>query len=222
MADLAALALELAEAERRYAEAQEDVKHKRQKVKDERKAAKKQWVFAPFVVDVLLLLYYLANYEKPVAVAYAQGLAKKTKWPSRDDEEVTVLVSDLFLAADEEHFLDLISATEASSEEIKRARQIAVQFKADYDAAKWAKDNNVNKGVAPPSDAVLEHIVENRSTSEFHTAVASSEYLFNHTSTGRSYVCRWRQTWGGRYGGIRVVSDISQEVAQEKAAAFFA
>lgn len=218
MADLDSLERQLAEATAAYADSKRDVKRKRQEVKDEKKIEKKQWKFTPFVVDVLLILFYLATYQSIVAVAYAQNVAGKTKWRRRDDEEVADLVYHLFLEADMEHFLELTSMTEDSSQHVRRARQAAVKFKAEFDAAQWAKSSNVNKGVAPPSDAVLSRMLQNRTDSGLN-GDDDFAYLLNATSTGRSYVSRWRGRWGGRYGAIRVLSDITMDEANEKARA---
>ena len=218
MADLASLEKRLAEAQANFQQSQREVKRQRLYVREERKKEKKQWLFPPFAMNVLLILYYLANYHSVVAVSYAQKLARKTKWDVLDDEQVAHIVEEMFLAVDLDHFVMLIDVSNDTPHHIEAAMRIAVKFKAEFDAAQWTKRNNTAKGIAPPSSVILAKIIENRIASPLHID-PPPEYLHNDSSTGRTYMWRWRKQWGGRYGGIRALNDISAEASKEKVSA---
>lgn len=217
MADVALLEKRLGEAQAQVAEARRDVKRKRQKVKDEQQKEKKHWAFSSFVVNVLLVLYFLADYRSHVAVAFAHKEAVKRKWGHRADEEIADLIYQLFLNADMHDFAEVTCISDDTPTQVRKASETAVKFKAEYDAAEWAKKNNT-KGVAPASATILQRIVESTKASPLSVTLPT-EYLFNDSSTGRSYVRRWRKRWGGRYGGIRARNNIEAETSLLKAAA---
>ena len=135
MADVALLEKRLAEAQAQVAEAQRDVQCKRQRVKDEQKTKQKQWVLSSFVVNVLLILYFLADYQSHVAVVYAEKMAMKKKWEHREDEEIADLIYNLFLNADMQHFVLITCINDDTPMQVRRASEIALKFKAEYDPA---------------------------------------------------------------------------------------
>ena len=191
------------------------LKRLRQEVRREQNQISSIWYFNPYVVAVLLLLYYLGNYSSVFSVAYVQCLAKKKKWPERSDEEILDVVQRLFLSVDATTFAELTSDEASEVYTYRRAQQAARKFKAEYEAVIWTKDANARKGLAPGSDVILFRLVR---ASEQEPADLTSPlcHFLDATSSGRVYMHRWRKQYGGRYGSVRPIANLSSEQVSTK------
>ena len=91
-----------------------------------------------------------------------------------------------------------------------RIAQIAKKRLAERKTAHWVRDENFGPGVAPSSDAMIEKFVELAGPQVAKTVPLVSR-------TGRRFCQQLRQTWGIRFGVLKIRDDMPVSTIKAKA-----
>ena len=177
-----------------------------------RKLAQPQpWCLAGFLLHTVLILYYLGPYSPRLPLPYLHFTGKEKHWPEITDEELRALIETAFLDAPAQLFLELCDPLNPSDEQ---AYQAALDFRSQFDTMKWCEEMNTTRGLAPSSATVLHrlHTDNEARPQEFQRHIPMNTWV----STPRTFVHKWRRRFGGRFGCIRIVPNLTAESMMAK------
>lgn len=186
----------------------------KQKQKDLAKKAKKLWQLTPFMNAVALIVYVLAGYTAIPAARYLMAEAARRKWPEKSEEELRRLVEDVFLNSEE---TDIACLCDLARPRNAKAAKAAVRWTEEWRLAVWVEDLNLARGVAPPTDAVLERFEQQRRA--LPESVRPTCKGVADEARARMWASRWRRRWGGKHGRIRPKDEMTAEEKRAKARA---
>ena len=174
-------------------------------------ASSRVWLIEGIRLEILLTIYVLADCRHEPAVSYLRRIGRQHRWPQKSDTELTVLVQDMFLAADINQLANL--ANFDNRDDIHRLRA-ATDYVWQWRLSSWTAQQN-DKGITPPTSLVLDEWAKScmavpldlRPPYWGNAAFASS----------RMRALRWRRRFGGRIGAIRVCQHTPVDVMQNKA-----
>jgi len=178
--------------------------------------ARRLWHLSRREINVLLILYGLAEYAPGPAAQYVAMLASKRKWPPKPMHELELLVGDLFLRADVQHFVALVD--EQSPADVDAFR-VAAAFIREWAVAEWVRDLNQRQGVAPPTEMVLQEFERRRL--QYPEGLRPRELGGIDESRVREWARQWRLRWGARHARVRVRGeDLGPAEIREKVPSF--
>ena len=164
------------------------------------------------VGDACVVAYALADYDVEPAVKLLQLEGDRHEWPTRTAAELGALVEEVFCNMHTADPAGLVALIDSPSGDAVMRR--AVGLVEEWRLYRWGLEQNVAKGVAPPSRAMLEELARDRHRrghaaphGRGTTAVASS----------RQYMTRFRRRWGGHFGALSECYDSPQDEMVEKA-----
>ena len=158
----------------------------------------------PVISHGILIVYVLSDYDVTPACEFLRRYFKQKYAESLPEPELKKLVEDLFLRCNED---ELAALTDRADPANREAMRKAEQFLLDYSLHRYVREQNMQKGVAPTTQMVLErkHFNENR-----HEGAAQQpmSHHAGHTK-GRSWAWRWRSRWQVQWKAMRAIEDIS-------------
>ena len=184
------------------------------KQKQERRKEKNAWKLKEGLRNVLLIAYVLAGYTAIAAAKYLIGEAARRKWSVKPEEEVRMLIEDLFLAATEQELADLCHLPDPKD---PRAAKMAVRLVEEWRLAAWVENLNYARGVAPSTEAVLQRL--GQQLQALPAGVRPDAPGVSAEGRARMWAMRWRRKWGAKYGSIRPKEDIQPAEMRQKASA---
>ena len=157
-------------------------------------ASSRVWLIEGAKLEILLTIYVLADCRHEPAVSYLRRIGRQHRWPQKSDTELTVLVQDMFLAADINQLANL--ANFDNRDDIHRLRT-ATDHVWQWRLSSWTAQQN-DKGITPPTSLVLD------------------QWAKNSIAVPRMRALQWRRKFGGRIGAIRVRQHTPVDVMQSK------
>ena len=205
----------LARLDSALALAKQRIQAERQREKDRRKAEKKKaakaWALAGGLAHIVLIIYVLCGYRAEAAVHYLADLGRKRRWPAKEDEELEVMVENVFLAVNVD---DLVALCDLRDPKDLGAAKVAVRVSEEWRLVQWVERLNFERGVAPSTEMVLARWAERRE--ELPLMCRPPDLGVAAEARSRAWAMRWRRRWGGRHGRIRVREDLSIEEMRAK------
>ena len=177
-----------------------------------RKLAQPQpWCLAGFLLHTMLILYYLGPYSPRLPLPYLHFTGKAKDWPEITDEELTALIETAFLDAPAKLFLELCDPVHPSDDQ---AYQAALDFRSQFETMQWCEEMNTTKGLAPSSATILHRLYTDNEArpQDFQRHIPMNTWV----STPRTFVHKWRRRFGGRFGCIRIVPNLTAESMMAK------
>ena len=157
----------------------------------------KAWALSIQMQHVTLIAFVLSEYNVQPCVHYLRACGRERHWPAPSDDELATLVEHIFLHAELDHIAALSDTIDPSDID---ALNIAVKYVHEWKVSDWAMRMNVNAGVAPCTEALLQQAEAARLC--FPACVRPP----NVGSIGEKRAKRWarrlRDRWGGRYGSV--------------------
>ena len=165
------------------------------------------WLVEGVKLNIVLAIYVLADCRHEPAVSYLRRMGRQHRWPQKSDTELTVLVEDMFLAADINQLASLSNVDHHDDSHVLRA---ATDYVWQWRLASWAAKQN-DKGITPPTTLVLDQWAKNRIADLRPPYLDSTAF-----ASARMRALRWRRKFGGRIGAIRVRQHTPVDVMQSK------
>ena len=193
------------------------IKVLRQQDRDEKKKKTKLWQLGAWLTHVVIILVFRASLRHVVITDPAVKLlcvtAKKRRWPAKPEEEIALMVHNLFIyGVGEEEMFALCDDHHPSDPSAFKA---AVRWSLEWELFLWANKLNDEKGLAPSTGQVLLRAeLLRRQLPELHRPAAKGVAA---QSSARMWAFRWRKRWGGRHANIRFRDDIPVEEMRAKA-----
>ena len=183
-----------------FADVHRSAKRLRKRKATRRSASARVWLVEGVKLSIVLTIYVLADCRHAPAVSYLRRMGRQHRWPQTSDAELTVLLEDMFLAADINQLASLSNVGHHDGSHVLRA---ATDYVWQLRLASWIAQKK-DKGITPPTSLVLDQLAKNR------TAVPMGLRPLYWGSTvfasARMRALRWRRKFGGRIGAIRVPS----------------
>ena len=161
---------------------------------------------------VVLIVFALSGHQPVPAVNFLSETGRKRRWPPREDEDLRVLVEDLFLGVDVAVLTDLCDLAQPSD---PSAAAVAVRISEEWRLAQWVQQLNEQKGVAPTTEMMLARLEERRL--QLPEASRPGHRGTSADGHARAWAWRLRRRWGARYGKVRSREDMPLEEMQAKA-----
>ena len=191
----------------------QEMRRARQRQKSAKKSEESAWRLPAGVRHTVLIVFVLADYTKEPAIQFLKASARRRHWPEKSDEDLDNMVDELFLGADVH---EVAAITDEDNPSDAPAMQAAAEYLQQWRVVAWTRQLNVQKGVAPSTDALLQKAEECRGK-----APAAARPSSKGTSVevrARMWARRLRLRWAGRLGRIRVREDLTVQQMREKAA----
>ena len=198
-------------------ETRQEMRRARQRQKAANKAKESAWRLPASVQHTVLIVFVLADYTKEPALQFLKASARRRRWPEKSDEDLDNLVDELFLEADVH---EVAALTDEDNPSDAPAMQVAAEYLQQWRLVAWTRQLNVQKGVAPSTDALLQKAEENRDKTP--AAARPSGKGTSAEARARMWARRLRLRWAGRLGRIRVREDLTVQQMREKAFRKFA
>lgn len=178
------------------------------------RAAARAWILPDQMRHSVLIAYTQADYEFAPATKLLAACGRQMHWPAKSEEDLVRLVEDLFLEVDE---VQLAALTDLGDPSDAGAVHDAMRYVQEWRLADWTARLNVEKGVAPSTDALLRQLEAQRLV-----LPASARPAARGTSaeaSARVWISAWRKRWGARYGRVKIREDVSVDDMRFKAGA---
>jgi len=160
---------------------------------------------------IVLIVFSESGFSDEPATLYLAQIGRRRGWPSATDAQLQRLVQDWFMAVDSG---DLAKLTDAANPADAAALHDAQCWLEEWRLTTWARRQNVERGVAPSTAAVLQRLSDDR-------AAAGHDDPCERGTTAepaaRMWASRFRRRWGGRYGRLTVGDDVDVPEVLEKA-----
>lgn len=155
--------------------------------------------------------YILADCDAELPLAYLTAVQKEHHWPERDAAALTVLVSDCFLAADEDRLVSIVDENDARN---TRVLTVAHKYMSWWSTVVWCRAQNL-KGITPPTSLLLGE----RESRRMRAPEMARPLPCGTARCGaaRSLASKWRRRFHGRIGVIRPREDLQPLVVHNKA-----
>ena len=137
---------DLADARRRLQNAQ----HRAAAAERKRK---RQWRFSDELQRAALILYDMGHPDASAATAFLMRAAAHCKREERPEADVRELVETMYLEVD---LHDLVALCDITNPSDQRAMRSALKFWEEWCLARWVEETNAQKGVPPPTLALLD------------------------------------------------------------------
>jgi len=200
-----------AELDIALAEANGECRRARRKVNDEAKRDAKAWLLSPALKHTVLVIYALADYTAEPAAKFLQNNGRKRHWPEKTEEELVAIVESYFLEVDSAELADLSDINDPSDAAAMRAALVYVE---QWRLAKWTARQNLEVGVAPSTESVLQRLEEQRV--QLPEAVRPRAIGTAAEPRARVWAGAFRNRWGGKHARIRVRDDIPMAELRDK------
>ena len=174
----------------------------KKQVKAAQKRLRSQWRFPKPMQRVALILFDKGQHGLAAAAAFLTKEAQKRQWPPKPEDEVRRLPQDWFLEADVTEFAALCDAANPAD---PAAMRLATKFWQEWSLAAWVEDANMNKGVAPPTAAVLDHCEQLRAAVPDLVRPAAKGVVAQ--GKARTWAWRFRKRFGLIHGAIPTTKD---------------
>ena len=179
-------------------EARRRLQNEQHRVAAAERKRKQQWRFSAELQRVALILYDKGHPDASAATAFLMRAAAKRKWQERPEADVRELVETMYLEVDLHDSVALCDITNPSDQ---RAMQSALRFWEEWCLAQWVEETNAQKGVAPPTAALLGRWETRRRN--YPEGVRPSARGLPVEAWNRMWAMRFRKRWGIRHGAIR-------------------
>ena len=134
---------------------------KRIKLEKRRAASKERaWLLEQQHKDIVLTLYQLSDFACDAVVPYLDRIRAERHWPRRGDEELCDMVVAVFMEQELEYMLALLDVESISD---VSAYAMAYEYSIQWRVAAWTEQQNLTKGIAPPTAHVLDKLEKARS-----------------------------------------------------------
>jgi len=180
---------------------------KRKRADEERRSS--QTFGSKFVKYMCLVLYALCNYEVAAAAHYLQVWRKKNKREELDTSVLYVVVETWFLEWPDDKLGDLFDPPSAWHE---RLHQHAATFLREYELAEWVGSLNLNKGIAPTTEMVCDHM----GALVKRDMGIDSDRGNLALSKNRSWAYKWRWRWDVGIGRVKMAAVLPVEEIRQK------
>ena len=184
----------------------------KKQVKAAQKRLRSQWRFPKLVQRVALILYDKGQHGLAAATAFLTKEAQKRQWPAKPEDEVRRFPEDWFLEVDVNEFAALCDAANPAD---LAAMRLATKFWQEWSLAAWVEEANLDKGVAPPTAAVLDHCEHLRAAAPQPVRPAAKGVMAQ--GKARAWAWRFRQRFGFIHGAIPTKDDMPVPELNEKA-----
>ena len=190
----------------------QELKRARWRQKDARRAKASVWRLTALFSDIVLIIYVLTGYFLEPAIRFLRSVGLKHRWPQKSEDELGLIVEQMFAAAEPD---DIAALTDTTAPSKPAALRAATKRAQEWGLVAWARRLNEDKGVAPSTQAVLEKAEEMRVG--FPEEVRPAAQGTSVDAKSRMWLRRWRLRWGGRLARIRLREELSQQYMVEKA-----
>ena len=184
----------------------------KKQVKAAQKRLRSQWRFPKLVQRVALILYDKGQHGLAAATAFLTKEAQKRQWPAKPEDEVRRFPEDWFLEVDVNEFAALCDAANPAD---LAAMRLATKFWQEWSLAAWVEEANLDKGVAPPTAAVLDHCEHLRAAAPQPVRPAAKGVMAQ--GKARAWAWRFRKRFGFIHGAIPTKDDMPVPELNEKA-----
>jgi hypothetical protein len=148
---------------------------------------------------VVLICYYLADWDVAPAVKFLNGKAPKRRWPALAEEEVGRIVENVYLAETTtvEHVLALSDMDDPLCPEALRE---ALHYVEQWRVAKWVTEQNCTRGTEPPTDECA--VQHERLIAGIPIGLKPRSIGCGSGGTARKSGSRWRALWAGTFSEL--------------------
>ena len=200
-----------AELDIALAEENGECRRARRKVNYEAKRDAKAWLLSPALKHTVLVIYALADYTAEPAAKFLLNSGRKRHWPEKTEEELVAIVESHFLEVDSAELADLSDINDPSD---AAAMNAALVYVEQWRLAKWTARQNLEVGVAPSTESVLQRLEEQRV--QLPEAVRPRAIGTAAEPRARVWAGALRHRWGGKHARIRVRDDIPVAELRDK------
>lgn len=184
------------------------------------KAAERHWVLTGSVRNAVLIMFDLAQGDTEPALVYLDGIRRQYGWPEQPSDDVVRLVEDTYLEATSTdnalaEYAALVNATNPTD---AAAMRLAVRRVEEWRVVVWSRRQNVEKGLAPCGDLLLQRAEDSRAL--LPEAVRPPQRGTSMEGRNRKWVTRVCMRYGGRRGKIRPRDVLTQVEMRDKAMSF--
>ena len=209
---LGELRTQRAAAQGAVAAARAKVKAAAQRVKDQAKKDRKTWVLTERQKHVALIAYAQAGCEVAPAMEFLAKAAAKHKWPKKTAEQLRDVVEGLFDGASVEELRELCDLE--NPKDLAAARQ-AVRLTEEWRLYRWVRGLNYGRGVAPPTETVLQRFEDQRL--RLPEGVRPAYRGVAAMPSARMWAKRFRGRFAGKHGRIKCKSNMEPQEIRDKA-----
>lgn len=190
----------------------QEIDKKKQKSDYQEQAAKKKWLVAGSLLNMVLMIYALADCTAKPAAKYLIIAAKKRQWPEKPEADVVRMVEDSFLDARHDEVMVSIDADRTpDSAALKEAMAFVEEWRLFDETAGF----NYKQGIAPSTEFVLQRY--NKHIAELPEDFRPRQRGTSAEAANRMWAGRWRARWKGKISKIKVAEDIPVETMRSKA-----
>ena len=208
---MAALLDRRRELDAAIAEVSAELKRAKRQARDKAKSEAKAWQLSDFLRHSALIVYALADYSALPAAKFLSSAGRKRHWPERSEEDMIIMVEELFIQVDERNLADL---TDVHNPVDVEAMKAALPYVEEWRLVSWTTKLNALKGVAPSLEAILTQAERHRL--QLPEAVRPAGHGTNVEVRARMWAGAWRERWGGRYGALRFREDVPLSQMRDK------
>ena len=184
-------------------------------IRQEAAAAARCWRVDGWLLNAVVIAY-TAEWEVEPAAQLLTMAARRRQWPPKSEAELARLVEDVFSMywdASKADFPALIDADAPADAKAMRAANAALD---EWRVVRWALRQNIEKGVAPSTQSMLDEFALSRALHGHSNPHAAGSVV---EPRARMFISRVRRRWGGRYGSMPAVEELSAQEMQDKASA---
>ena len=191
----------------------QEISKKKQKADYQEQAAKKQWLVAGPLLNMVLMIYVLAGYTTKPAAKYLIIAARKRQWPEKPEAEVMRLVGDKF--AEARHIEEVAALIDADTAPDRAALKEAIAFVEEWRLFDDTAKLNYEQGVAPSAEFLLQRYEKN--IEKLPEDLRPRSRGTSSEASSRMFLWRHRTRWGGIISQIKVAEDIPVATMRGKA-----
>ena len=155
-----------------------------------------------------MIAYILAGYDLEPAVRVLRQEGIKHDWPEKSATELGALVEIVFGTMQEGDPAGLVALTDTDNPSDEHAMRHASRVLEEWRLYKWGLPQNVARGVAASSRAMLQELARDRYARGHAAPHARGTTAMPGT---RMFMTRFRRRWGGRFGASHECYDNPQD-----------
>ena len=178
------------------------------------RAQGRAWRLSGRMRNTVVIIYDIAGFKTEPAVRFLQRAGRQRHWPTQPDAALHALVErtflDLMTSAGAPAVAALVSTTSLSD---ALAMHEAQRWAEEWRLFSWAERQNVERGVAPSTRALLAELARMRAAAGHAPPGTTAQRKV------RKWATSFRRRWGGRFGFIPAADRVPLGEMLEKASA---
>ena len=157
----------------------------------------RDWQLPVSVRNTAVIIYDLAGFKTEPVARFLATVGRQRGWRTKPDLAMTAFVEDMFIelmnGAEAHAVAALVDVAEPSD---VLAMRTAQRWAEEWNLFCWAELQNIERGVAPSTRALLARLTATRAAAGHAPPGTTSQ------SKVRKWATRFRRRWGGRFGSI--------------------